>query len=109
MKRIVTGIILTLLTLAVQAQTMTVKTQQGVSYLFTANGDDMTYTDNGQTLTIQGKSFSVGDIAGISIDESAVEANTVHICFRWNHFFVCGKTSYRFNCKATVVSMITLD
>ena len=79
MKRIVTGIILTLLTLAVQAQTMTVKTQQGVSYLFTANGDDMTYTDNGQTLTIQGKSFSVGDIAGISIDESAVEANTVYI------------------------------
>jgi len=79
MRRIITGIILALLTLAVQAQTITVKTQQGVSYLFTANSDDMNYTDNGQTLTVQGKSFSVTDIENISIDMTAFEANTVSV------------------------------
>ena len=52
------------------AQTMTVKTSQGVTYVFTANSDDMTYTDNGQTLTIQGKALSTSDITGISITAS---------------------------------------
>ena len=49
---------------------MTVKTTQGVTYVFTANSDDMTYSDNGQTLTIQGKAFSTSDITGIDITAS---------------------------------------
>ena len=64
----------------VMAQTMTVRTAQGVSYVFTANSDDMTYSDNGKSLTIQGKAFSTSDITGISIDESvAAVKNTVTV------------------------------
>ena len=64
---------MTLLTVAGLAQTMTVATTQGVTYTFLANGDDMTYTDNGQTLTIQGKALSVSSIESISITETTGE------------------------------------
>lgn len=64
------------------AQIMTVSTQQGVTYLFTANDEDMTYTDNGQSLTIQGKTLSVSDISNINITEPSTESandSTVYI------------------------------
>jgi hypothetical protein len=65
---------------AAQAQTMNVA-QGNVTYAFTANADDMTYSDGGKTLTVQGKAFSVSDITKISIDESAVTANTVSVSY----------------------------
>ena len=67
---------------SVAAQTMTVKTTQGVTYVFTANSSDMTYSDNGQTLTVQGKAFNTSDITGISIDETAaIENNSVVVSY----------------------------
>jgi hypothetical protein len=60
----------------------TLKVQQGsVTYAFAANSDEMTYTDNGQTLTIQGKSFSVTDITGISIDDTEVSDSVVTVVY----------------------------
>ena len=52
------------------AQTMTVKTVQGITYVFSANSEDMIYSDNGQTLTIQGKALSTSDIKDINITSS---------------------------------------
>ena len=80
MKHFLLAIITAGLALAAQAQTMNVQ-QGSVTYAFAANSDDMTYTNNGQTLTIQGKSFSTSDITKISIDESAVTNNTVSISY----------------------------
>lgn len=80
MKKILTSIVMAAATCAACAQTLNVVTGNA-TYAFVANGDDMTYTDNGQTLTIQGKSFAVSDISRIDIDETTVDANTVSVSY----------------------------
>ena len=80
MKQLLTTIALVLATIGIEAQTLNVQ-QGSVTYAFTANADDMTYTDNGQTLTIQGKAFSTQDISKITIDESIVKNNAVNISY----------------------------
>ena len=62
------------------AQTLNVR-QGNVTYAFTANGDEMTYSDNGQTLTVGNRSFATGDITQITVDDAAVTANTVSIAY----------------------------
>jgi hypothetical protein len=80
MKQLFLTMMLMLTGLCLQAQTLNV-VQGSVTYAFTANGDDMNYTDNGQTLTIQGKSFSTSDITKIYIDQTTVTANAVDISY----------------------------
>ena len=80
MKKILTSIVMAAATCAACAQTLNVVTGNA-TYAFVANGDDMTYTDNGRTLTIQGKSFAVSDIGRIYIDETTVDANTVSVSY----------------------------
>lgn len=72
--------LLAMMTAATFAQTLNVQ-QGSVTYAFTANGDDMTYSDGGQTLTIGGKAFTVSDITQITIDETKVSANLVSIVY----------------------------
>ena len=80
MKQLLTTLAFVLATIGIEAQTLNVQ-QGSVTYAFTANADDMTYTDNGQTLTIQGKAFSTQDISKITIDESSVKNNAVNISY----------------------------
>lgn len=80
MKQLLTTLALVLATIGIEAQTLNVQ-QGSVTYAFTANVDDMTYTDNGQTLTIQGKVFSTQDISKITIDDTSVENNSVGISY----------------------------
>ena len=72
--------LLAMMTAATFAQTLNVQ-QGSVTYAFTANGDDMTYSDGGQTLTIGGKAFTVSDITQITVDETKVSANLVSIVY----------------------------
>ena len=69
-----------LTTIGTTAQTLNVQ-QGSVTYAFTANGDDMNYTDDGQTLTIGGRSFAVSDITRITVDATSVTQNTVSISY----------------------------
>ena len=69
-----------LTTIGTTAQTLNVQ-QGSVTYAFTANGDDMNYTDDGQTLTIGGRSFAVSDITRITVDATSVTKNTVSISY----------------------------
>ncbi len=62
------------------AQTLNV-TVGNVTYLFPADQTgDMTYTD-GTTLTVMGKSFTIGDITAMSVDETAVTPNLVQVAY----------------------------
>ena len=80
MRQLLIMIAVVLTSIGTTAQTL--KVQQGsVTYAFAANSDEMTYTDNGQTLTIQGKSFSVSDITGISIDDTEVSDSVVTVVY----------------------------
>ena len=69
-----------LTTIGTTAQTLNVQ-QGSVTYAFTANSDDMNYTDDGQTLTIGGRSFAVNDITRITVDATSVTQNTVSISY----------------------------
>lgn len=80
MRHLMTTMLLAMMTVAIHAQTLNVQ-QGSVTYAFTANGDDMTYSDNGQMLTIGHKAFSVSDITQITVDDTAVEANTVSVSY----------------------------
>ncbi len=60
------------------AQTINVHTGS-VNTMFAATADDMTFTDGGTSLTIQGKIFSVADIDSIVVNESGVAESSVHV------------------------------
>ena len=69
------------LTIAATGQTLNVKVGS-VSYLFpAASAGDMTYSENGTLLTIMGKTFTVGDIDAMTVDETAVTDNSVDISY----------------------------
>ena len=62
------------------AQTLNVKVGN-VTYQFPASQTgDMTYAD-GQTLTIMGKTFTLSDISGMTVDNSKVTDNLVEIAY----------------------------
>ena len=64
-----------------QAQTLNVTTSDGVTYKFpAARTGDMVY-NQGTSLTIMGKTFAVGDIASMSIDNSNVKDNEVSVSY----------------------------
>ena len=64
-----------------QAQTLNVTTSDGVTYKFpAARTGDMVY-NQGTSLTIMGKTFAVGDIASMSIDNSSVKDNEVSVSY----------------------------
>jgi hypothetical protein len=80
MRRFITTLLLAISVVSGMAQTLNVQ-QGNVTYAFTANSDDMTYSNNGQTLTIGQKAFNVSDISQITVDDTKVEANTVSISY----------------------------
>ncbi len=63
-----------------EAQTLNVVTDN-ITYAFSAaQTGNMTY-QNGETLTIQGKTFSISDISKMYVDENEVEDNTVSVTY----------------------------
>ena len=80
MKHLLTTFLLAMTIVSSIAQTLNVQ-QGNITYAFTADGNDMRYSDNGQTLTIGQKAFNVSGITQITIDETSVEANTVSISY----------------------------
>ncbi len=84
MKRLFTSMMLVGLVVAgVEAQTLNVVTDN-VTYAFTASQTgSMTY-QNGETLTIQGKTFQVADISRMYVDTNEVEDNTVTVTYNGN-------------------------
>ena len=83
MKQLIFLLATLLVSFATTAQTL--KVQQGnVVYAYTANADDMTYTDNGQTLTILGKAFPTNSITAITIDATEVKDSTVAVTYDGN-------------------------
>ena len=83
MKRnyIITAIIAMLCCLCSTAQTLNV-VMGDVTYQYPASqAGDMTYTDNGSSLTIAGKTFSTGLISKIYTDGTSVSDNTVSVSY----------------------------
>ena len=78
MKKIYLVITAIMLTMTVAAQTLSVKTGS-VTYLFpSTQTGEMTYND-GETLTVMGKTFTMSDINEMAVVETAVTNNTVSI------------------------------
>ena len=70
-----------------EAQTLNV-VSGNVTYAFQATQTgDMTY-QNGETLTIQGKTFQINDITQIYVDDSDVKDNTVSVYYNGNEAMV---------------------
>lgn len=81
MKRILTCIIAVCAVAVAIAQTLNVKTGS-ITYAFASSQTgEMTYTDNGQTLTICGKSFAVTDISSMTVGQATVADNTVSVAY----------------------------
>ncbi len=81
MKRVfISSIVASFFVFAAEAQTLNV-VADNVTYAFSAaQTGNMTY-QNGETLTIQGKTFSVSGISKMYVDESEVEDNTVSVTY----------------------------
>jgi hypothetical protein len=81
MKQLITTVLLAMTMVSSIAQTLNVR-QGSVTYAFTADGRDMTYSNGGQSLTIGGKTFNVSDISEITVtSEAAVDSNTVAVSY----------------------------
>ena len=81
MKRMIALLPMPLIAAATMAQTLNV-TQGNVTYQFPASQvGDMTYTNNGSTLTILNKAFTVSDISNMKVDEQSVKDNTVSVAY----------------------------
>ena len=80
MNRLLITLLLAMTMVGSIAQTLNVQ-QGNVTYAFTASGDDMTFSDNGQTLTIGQKAFNMSDITQMTIDDTDVTANTVSVSY----------------------------
>lgn len=80
MRNTIITLLLTMMVVGSKAQTLNVQ-QGSVTYAFAANGDDMTYSDNGLTLTIGQKTFSLSDITQMTVDDSKVTANLVTVSY----------------------------
>lgn len=80
MKKIATLLAAVLVTMTAAAQTLSIQTGQ-VTWLFPANqAGEMTWTD-GETLTVMGKSFNVGDITAMTVDQTQVTDGTVGVSY----------------------------
>lgn len=81
MKRLFTSMIATgFIALGAEAQTLNVVTDN-ITYAFpAAQTGSMTY-QNGETLTIMGKTFSTSDITKMYVDNSEVKDNTVSVSY----------------------------
>ena len=80
MKRTLLSILTLLLAIAAGAQTLNVKVGS-VTYQFPATQTgEMTY-DDGQTVTIMGKTFTLGDISAMTVDQSEVTDGVVSVSY----------------------------
>ena len=80
MKRIYALLTALLLTIAATAQTLNVQVGS-VTYQFPATQTgEMTY-DDGQTVTIMGKTFTLGDISAMTVDQSEVTDGVVSVSY----------------------------
>lgn len=80
MKRIYALLTALLLTIAATAQTLNVQVGS-VTYQFPASQcGEMTY-DDGQTVTIMGKTFTLGDISAMTVDQSEVTDGVVSVSY----------------------------
>lgn len=80
MKQLLLLLITLMLTIATEAQTLNVKTGN-VTYQFpSSQTGEMTYND-GTTLTIMGKTFTLDDIDAMTVDDSEVTDNTVSVIY----------------------------
>ena len=80
MKKIYALLTALLLAIAAGAQTLNVKVGS-VTYQFpAAQTGEMTY-DDGQTMTIMGKTFTLGDISAMTVDQSEVTDGVVSVSY----------------------------
>jgi hypothetical protein len=80
MKRTLLSILTLLLAIAAGAQTLNVKVGS-VTYQFPATQTgEMTY-DDGQTVTIMGKTFTLTDITAMTVDETSVTDGTIAVSY----------------------------
>ena len=80
MNRLLITLLLAMSMVGSIAQTLNIQ-QGNVTYAFPASGDDMTFSDNGQTLTVGQKAFTLSDITQMTVDETTVEPNLVNIVY----------------------------
>lgn len=80
MKKIFFLLAISMVAISLSAQTLNVKVGN-VTYQFpSSQTGDMVY-DNGSTLTIMGKAFTISDITSMTVDESAVTDNSVAVAY----------------------------
>lgn len=80
MKRLLFIVVAVIYGLGMAAQTVRVCTGQ-VKTVFNATADEMTFTDGGTTLNIQGAAFAVADIDSVCISAGSVVDNTVSVTY----------------------------
>ena len=80
MKKMTTLLAVLLVSLTATAQTLNIQTGQVTWQFPAAQTGDMTWTD-GQTLTVMGKSFNVGDITGMTVDQTVVTDNAITVSY----------------------------
>lgn len=88
MKKVYAILMALALTLVAGAQTLNVRVGS-VTYQFpSAQTGEMIYTD-GQTLSVQGKIFNLSEIDAMTVDDTAVEDNTVSVSYDGTAATVC--------------------
>ena len=80
-RTIVTAAATLVLALATQAQTLSVVAGSVIYQFPSATTGDMTYTDDGSSLTIQNRTFAVGDITSMYVDANEVADNQVVVAY----------------------------
>ena len=81
MRKIILSIAALCTFVAAQAQTLNVN-QGSVTYAHAASqAGDMTIADSGKTLTIQGRSYTIDSLTGITVDATEVADNTVSVVY----------------------------
>ena len=84
MRRLFTLLFAIIATTAMLAQTLNVVTSSGTTQFSAAQTGEMTWSNNGSTLTIAGQTFNVGDITKITVTEAAAttdETRSVNVVY----------------------------
>ena len=78
MKKVYVLLMALMLTIAAGAQTLNVQVGSVIYQFPASQTGDMTYS-NGTSLTIMGKTFTLSDISGMTVDDATVTDNTISV------------------------------
>lgn len=81
MRHVLFSAVMVFSALTLQAQTMNIVTGSVTTQYPASIAGDMTYSDGGTKLTVNGKTFNIADITSIYVDQAAVSDSTVTVTY----------------------------